>query len=73
MSTNNEVGDELARFHRREDALIARAKAAGFNHDTDTYRRWQMWFADSETYLAHFKNAVEDAEKKSKHETHHTS
>jgi hypothetical protein len=64
MSTNKETGEYLARFHRREDALIARAKAVGFNHDIDIYRSWQTWFAGSENYLAHLRNAVEDAEGK---------
>lgn len=61
-SSNDETGDYLLNFQRREDALKARARAVGVNLDSTLYRNWQTWFGDSAMYLNHLKNTVEEAE-----------
>lgn len=59
---SNDYADKIARFTRREDDLKARAKAVGLDLNKDLWRRWHVWFGDSERYLNKLRETVEDAE-----------
>lgn len=57
-TTGNEF---LAAFTRREDALLARAKAANVELP-ERLKDWRLWVGDSQIYLAELRAVVEKAE-----------
>ena len=68
---NDATGEYLARFTRREDALMARLKAMGGYVMPYRLAHWRAVIQDSEIYLNQLKCFVEDEERK--YERIHTS
>lgn len=56
--TNAEIGESLALFTRREDALLAKVREKQLVLP-ERLKNWRHWIQDSEIYLNELKNFVE--------------